>query len=127
MPRRWAKPKEHAPAGQLALPGFGGRTIVKRPLIETRQVALGPVDTSREAAVLAQEGAAESRRLILQIIRGSGPRGVTCDEVCAATGRVPNQISGRFTDLARDGLIMRKGERRATRAGASAHVWVAGR
>lgn len=125
MGRRWAKPKERGTGGQLALPGFGSRTIAERPLIETRPVALGPVDTSREAAGVAQRSAAEARRLILEIVRGAGQRGVTLDEVCAATGRQPNQISGRFTDLCRDSLIVRKGERRKTRAGASAHVWIA--
>jgi len=124
MGRRWAKPREHAPAGQLALPGFGARTLTERPRIETDHVALGSVDTSREAAAAVETHAAATRRLVLQIVRGAGVRGVTCDEVSAATGRTPNQVSGRFTELARLGLILRSGQRRTTRAGSEAHVWV---
>jgi hypothetical protein len=125
MARRWAKPKERGTAGQRALPGFVTCQATERARIDTMPVALGPVDTSREAAAAAQNGAAGSRKLILSLIRGAGERGVTCDEVSAATGRTPNQVSGRFTELARLRLIQRAGSRRKTRAGAEAHVWVA--
>lgn len=72
----------------------------------------------------AGQRAAASRKLVLALIRGAGDRGCTCDEVAAATGRSPNQVSGRFTELARMGLIQRAGLRRKTRAGSEAHVWV---
>lgn len=127
MGRRWAKPLEHGQPDQLALPGFGVRTVSERPRIDTDPVALGSVDTSREAAAVAQSSAAATRRLVLDLVRGSGARGVTCDEISAATGRSPNQVSGRFTELSRLGLICRSGQRRKTRAGADAHVWVATR
>lgn len=126
--RRWAKPKENGCAGQLAL-AFDGRTdrvgqIAERPRIETERAALGPIDTSREAAESVQEHAAASRRLVLSLIRGAGVRGCTCDEVSAATGRDPNQLSGRFTELDRLGLIQQSGARRPTRTGRAAHVWI---
>ena len=122
--RRWARPKERVPAGQLALPGFGDRPLVERARIDTDPVALGSVYTSREAAAAVATTVPESRRLVLAIVRGAGLRGVTCDEVSAATGRPPNQVSGRFTELSRLGLIRRSGQRRKTRAGSEAHVWV---
>jgi hypothetical protein len=122
--RRWAKPKVRGPAGQLALAFDGRATIAEPARIDTMPVASGVVDTSREAAAAGAETAARNRRLILQIVTGAGVRGVTLDEVSAATGKPPNQISGRFTDLERLGLIARSGERRKTRTGREAHVWV---
>lgn len=105
---------------------FDGRATIAEPArIDTMPVAAGVVDTSREAAAAGQDAAARSRRLILQIVTGAGVRGCTLDEVSAATGKPPNQISGRFTDLERLGLIGRSGERRKTRTGREAHVWVA--
>ena len=100
------------------------RTVRERPRIETERAALGPIDTSREAAAAVATTVPESRRLVLAIVRGAGLRGVTCDEVSAATGRPPNQVSGRFTELSRLGLIRRSGQRRKTRAGSEAHVWI---
>jgi hypothetical protein len=121
--RRWARPKKRGTAGQQSLPGFGA--VAERPRIETDRVALGSVETSRDAAAVAQKRAADVRKLVLSLIRGAGQRGCTCDEIAAAIGKTPNQISGRFTDLADLGLIMRSAERRPTRAGATAFVWVA--
>lgn len=101
--RRWARPKERGTAGQLSLclDGRADRRLAEseKPRIETDRVALGPIDTSREAAESVQGGVAESRRLVLALIRGAGERGATCDEVAKATGKDPNQVSGRFTEL----------------------------
>jgi hypothetical protein len=123
--KRWAKPKLSGPHGQMALGFVGAATVRERPRIDTMPVAAGTVDTSVEAAAAARESAAQNRRLILSLVTGAGLRGVTLDEVSAATGKPPNQISGRFTDLERLGLINRSGQRRKTRTGREAHVWVA--
>lgn len=125
MGRRWARSKERGPSGQLALAFCGAQTLRESPRIETDHVALGPVDTSREAAAVAEHDADFVRRLILDCVRGSGARGLTLDEFCVATGKPANRVSGRFTDLRKLGLIQRSGERRTTKTGATAHVWVA--
>lgn len=125
MAQRWHKPKVSGPAGQLALPFVGTAKVTERPRIDTMPVAAGVVDTSREAAAAGAESAARNRRLVLQLVTGAGQRGATCDEVAAAMGKAQNEVSGRFTDLHRLGLIARSGQRRKTRAGRDAHVWVA--
>lgn len=125
MSRRWSKPKERVATNQLSLPGCGFGQFVREPSwIETRPVPQGKIDTSREAASDAERGVIALRELVLALVRGAGQRGVTCDEVAAATGRMPNQVSPRFTELSERGLIQRSGQRRHTRAGSTAHVWV---
>ena len=54
----------------------------------------------------------------------AGERGLTWDE-CSAQLDLPIACSGRFTELFEMGLIVRNGERRRTRAGATATVHVA--
>lgn len=81
-------------------------------------------------AAYANTDAAGDCRLILDMIRAAGSVGLTCDEVSAKLDRPPNSISGRFTQLAAAGLIVRAGpadkvERRPTRTGSMAAVWVA--
>lgn len=125
MARRWARSKERVPSGQLALGFCSQPSLREKPRVETDHVALGTVDTSREAASVAEQAAEFVRRLILDCVRGAGARGLTLDEFCSATGKQPNQVSGRFTDLHRLGLIQRSGDRRPTKTGATAHVWVA--
>lgn len=49
--------------------------------------------------------------------------GLTVDELAAIIDCGPNQISGRFTELAAQGLIYKTDERRKTRSGATAFVW----
>jgi hypothetical protein len=54
-----------------------------------------------------------------------GRYGATLDELSAEYGVSANTFSGRFTELAGLGLVVRTGERRATRSGSSASVIVA--
>jgi hypothetical protein len=65
---------------------------------------------------------AGDRARVLALIRTS-PR--TLDEVATIFGRAPNALSGRISELAKEGLIVRTGARRKTRAGASANIWAA--
>jgi len=50
--------------------------------------------------------------------------GITVDEYAESRRTTPNAISGRFSELARDGRIVKAG-RRKTRSGCSAAVWKA--
>ncbi len=54
-----------------------------------------------------------------------GRRGATLDELSSEYNVPCNTFSGRFTELAGLGLVVRTGERRATRSGSSASVIVA--
>jgi hypothetical protein len=62
---------------------------------------------------------ADERMVLAELARG--PK--TADEVAASRNMAPNQISGRFTKLWKDGLIERTGQRRPTRTGSAAAVW----
>ena len=59
---------------------------------------------------------------ILEILRNRGPS--TLFEVAAELNVFDHQISGRFTDLVRGGLIERTGERRPKpETGCPADIW----
>ena len=60
---------------------------------------------------------------VLQFIKRQGVRGASIDEMAAATGRSPNQISGRFTSLKASNKIVKIGTR-PTRSGRSAAVFI---
>ena len=65
----------------------------------------------------------EMENEVLQFIERQGLRGSSIDEMAAATGKAPNQISGRFTSLKAANKIMKIGTR-PTRSGRSAGVFV---
>lgn len=68
---------------------------------------------------------AEQREKVRRYVASCCGRGATCDETALALGVFPNDVSGRFTELARDERIKRNGERRTTRRGNWAAVWIA--
>lgn len=65
------------------------------------------------------------RKEIWLTVRDCGATGATCDEVEARLGYSHQTASARLTELRADGLVVRTGQRRRTRSGASAHVVVA--
>lgn len=78
--------------------------------------------------------AAQQRGRVLGAIKAVGDHGLTCDELAERWGVPPNQISGRFTELAGDiddGPWIEKRQRngrtitRKTRSGKAAAVWFA--
>ena len=89
-------------------------------------------DTSREAAERCVTAAQKNRRLALDYIRAQGMDGATIDEVCVylskALGRQvpPNAISGRFIELEGQEVISKTPQRRKTRSGRRAVVYIAG-
>jgi predicted ArsR family transcriptional regulator len=50
--------------------------------------------------------------------------GITTDEISNLFGKPPNAISGRLTELKKDGLIVATDRRRKTRTGRYARVFV---
>lgn len=66
--------------------------------------------TSRQAGAVAARMVGSRRQRILQLIRDRGS--VTIFEAAEAMDLGDNQISGRFSELERDGLIRKSGQRR---------------
>ncbi len=100
-------------------------TAHPQPNLWTLLVRTGAPDTSVQAAQrLARSTAlSDSCRDALRFIAEAGVHGATLDEWLTSTGR-SSAHSGRFTQLARDGLIRDTGSRRPTRSGSMARVWV---
>lgn len=81
---------------------------------------------SRDENYIATIGThAERRKSILRCIIDAGAYGITVDEISERLGVPPNAISGRVTELKRQGLCRHTDARRRTRAGSSASVIVA--
>lgn len=66
---------------------------------------------SEEAFETATLGASEHRQQILALIRAKGR--LTLKEYCEVYNVTPNQVSGRFTDLRRAGLIEQTDQKKA--------------
>jgi hypothetical protein len=101
------------------IPGFGSRPRQSPPPPAHRQS-----DTSRGAADRAARRAPSRRELLLSIIRGAGPRGATIDELHQATGLLTQSVCPVVDVLKREGLIIDSGQRRPTRTGTPAKVWI---
>lgn len=82
-------------------------------------------DTSRAAAESVEESLENLRTLVLKRIRRSGKRGMTCDEVEVQLDLRHQTASARVRELFVKGQIIDSGERRTTRSGRAAVVWVA--
>lgn len=90
----------------------------------------GGSERSVEAFEQVEHSAARQRDWCLQQIRRAGQFGLTCDQLAASASRScgrevpPNRISGRLTELKRDGLVVRSQvyRSRATRAGGASAV-----
>jgi predicted transcriptional regulator len=76
-------------------------------------------------AAHATVDAVTDRNLILSMITIRGTQGLTLDEASILTGRPPNQISGRFSELRMKGAIRATEQRRKTRSGTNAKVYQA--
>lgn len=82
-------------------------------------------ETSREAYCRILPIAGTDRERVFQAIRAAGPRGLIDDEGQQQTGIIPQTWTPRRGELAAAGLIVKSGERRLTRSGRWADVWVA--
>ncbi|HEY1066544.1 MAG TPA: hypothetical protein VGE52_10560 [Pirellulales bacterium] len=79
-------------------------------------------DTSLDAHRSSAVHAEADREEILNLIAGR-LHGLTCDEYAELTGRPPNAVSGRFSELRDKGAIVDSGVRRKTRSNCTAKVW----
>lgn len=81
----------------------------------------GGADTSIQADKAVQK--TRDRELVYGYIRHAGRFGHTLDELCILLDRLPNQISGRVTELRIAGRIVISEERRVTRTNSYARVY----
>lgn len=82
-------------------------------------------DTSRHAADTLTT-AHKNRQILLDLLKRRGLEGCTIDEFAQALGVPPNAISGRFSELETDGKICKTPQRRKTRSGKPAVVYLLG-
>src|SRR5687768_52445 len=71
--------------------------------------------TSRAAAHAVQPHTESQRDRILQFVAECLEFGATADEICNRLGMLPQSVTPRLGELARDGEIVRTGRKRATR------------
>lgn len=80
-------------------------------------------DTQLQAWDWVKEGLGGRHDQLLGLLRQS-KKGVTLFEACAFFNLPPNQLSGRFTELAEQGRVVDSGNRRVNPAtGVNAVVW----
>ena len=84
--------------------------------------AAGKRDTSRAAFPATKVGTRRAR--VYDYVLTRGVDGATADEVVAHFGGMHNTYAPRLTELYLEGLVTRTAERRRTRAGATAAVYV---
>jgi len=83
-----------------------------------------PVDTSEAAAESMEPHLARLERQVLELFEQRGDRGLTDDEGEQETGLSHQTFSARRRTLELRGLVVRTEQRRKTRSGRSAAVYV---
>lgn len=81
-------------------------------------------DTSRAAAASVRFQAPADREAVMRVVVAAGRRGATCDECEVVTGLLHQNCSARVRDLVLSGYIEDSGQRRPTRTGRAARVYV---
>lgn len=84
----------------------------------------GAPETQRLAAIAIYPKTGTQRRDVLERIIAAGERGMTDEELHLVTGLKENSIRPRRDELVEGGWVVDSGQRRATRAGMAATVWV---
>lgn len=82
-------------------------------------------ETSRDAAASIRPYRKGMCLKVLACIQSAGTEGKTDDEVEIELGMRHQTASARRKDLVDDGLVVKKGIKRATRSGRGAFVWIA--
>ena len=98
---------------------------INTPTVAIRHDA---TDTSREAGEKAKLNSGKQRELIHFWVKWAGKseaKGMTADELSMLLELPAQSVSARINGLHKDGHIMDSGERRKTRYGRNAIVWVA--
>lgn len=95
-----------------------------RPALERQTTITGRQDTSREAARTALGRSGTQRVRIYELVRAHAG-GLTTDDIQRLTNLPVNSCNPRVNELAADGWLTDSGQRRNTRYGKPAIVWVA--
>lgn len=82
-------------------------------------------DTSREAAESIIDNARQLRAVVFSCVLSCGEIGVTCDQVEVVMSGRHQTISARIRELVNEGRIIDTGERRPTRSGRGARIYIA--
>jgi hypothetical protein len=82
-------------------------------------------DTSVAAAVKIRDTAPRLRRLVYEYIAAQGQAGATDQECQEALGLASNTQGPRRIELTNSGHVRDSGQRRPTRSGRGAIVWIA--
>lgn len=83
-------------------------------------------DTSREAATAIRPHAKTLSEKVFRWIEAKGHAGATCDEVEVGMDLLHQTTSARIRFLVIDGRLRDSKQRRRTRTGKAAAVWIAG-
>jgi hypothetical protein len=108
----------------IGLGGHKTKVALDHPSVAVRHDA---GDTSREAAESAKPHAGKQRELIHFWVKWAGKseaKGMTADELSMLLELPAQSVSARINGLHKDGFIKDSGERRKTRYGRNAIVWV---
>lgn len=96
---------------------------MERDVCENRH---GGNSESMEAFVTTPATCRKKQRMAIQALaKQRGLRGITTDEVAQHFNATPNSVSGRLSELKRDGLLIETDRRRPTRLAKMARVLVA--
>ena len=98
---------------------------ITRPAIDRNTAITGKRDTSNGAAAKVRPSTGTKRRTVYDAIMAIMSNGMTCVEVCEKTGMLVQSVTSAIHTLAQDGWLTDSGERRPTRTGVLATVWVA--
>lgn len=80
------------------------------------------IETSHIAAARAEGLAARHRALVYATLREHGP--LASEQIASMTGLDTLQVMKRVSDLRNDGAVVDSGDRRMTRTGRAAAVWM---
>lgn len=97
------------------------------PELRPDQLTHNGTDTSRAAAASMVQHAPAIRARILDFITSRGVNGASCDEIEQELGISHQCSSARLTELRKNVDVIDMGERRVTRSGRKAIVWVSTR
>ncbi|MNS24326.1 hypothetical protein D3C72_561650 [compost metagenome] len=82
-------------------------------------------ETSKAAAIAIAPSAATRRAQVLEFLRERGESGATNDEIVCRLGMMIQTVTARMRELVLRGAVVDSGERRLTRTGRPAVVWIA--
>ncbi len=97
-----------------------GNNGVERPVAPRPQSYLSSLEARESVGTFA----AQLRRRVLDFVRDRGTFGATCDEAEEILSLTHQGCSPRFTELSKAALIVESGDRRPTRSGRLAAVWI---